>query len=665
MRAIQAIILVSTVLLLKTLVYSAEDTLSYSVFMGSRLAGEQLHWTDADGSLHYYYTFNDRGRGPSLTQKISFDKDELMSIEISGHDYTKNQVHESFRINQGLATWQNISDTSSKAHDGEYYFPINGTPGGIEGLIKILANSNQSRIALLPEGQIEVQGRDQFNIDGHHLTLWSLGGVSYEPSFFWMTDQYKLFAIVSPSRGITCIQTGMEPLKNTLAALQVGIENAYFESLANRLSKKPDGATAIENVSVFNALTGKIDQNRTLIFEGNKIIDLFQFGSKQLPANCEAINGQGRTLLPGLFDMHVHIGKSDGLLHIAGGVTAVRDMAVQNNYILDKQKLGQDFEANQMIGPRIIGLAGFIDGNGPFTRDKGIDSLEQGLDWIDEFAAAGLQQIKLYSSIKPEWVRPLAERAHNHGIRVSGHIPAFMTATQAIKDGFDEIQHTNMLFLNFYGDTLDTRNMTRFSAVGEQAHRFDFHSKEFNHFVELLKEEEIIIDPTLAIFEWGFRSVSGQMSPTYEKIVHRLPLTARRRYLGGGFARPPGMHQRYLQSYDRMVEMVYHLYEAGVSIVPGTDNLPGFAFHRELELYVSSGIPSSEVLRMATILSAQVAGRDSDLGSLEVGKLADMVLIEGDPVQNISAIRSTVLTVKDGIIYDSNQVYSGVGVEPR
>jgi hypothetical protein len=88
--------------------------------------------------------------------------------------------------------------------------------------------------------------------------------------------------------------------------------------------------------------------------------------------------------------------------------------------------------------------------------------------------AAGINQIKLYSSIKPEWVQPLATRAHQYNMVVSGHIPAFMTASQAIMQGYDEIQHTNMLFLNFYGDSLDTRNMTRFSVVGENGHAFDF-----------------------------------------------------------------------------------------------------------------------------------------------------------------------------------------------
>ena len=639
------------------------DTIHYTVYMGSREAGSHQSWTNEDGDHMYHFTFNDRGRGPDITEQIQLDGEgRLQMMAIYGHDYTKNQVKEKFWIEDGQGHWSSASDEGSQDFQNQFYYPINGTIASKEVLIKMIQKQGRNAIPLLPFGRLSIDVKESYQVGGHSLILYGLGGISYAPSFYWMDDQEKLFAVVSPSRGISCIRRGAEDLKGKLIEIQKALEDAYFRGLAKEVSQVPSSATAITNVAIFDAHRGIVETDKTLVFEKNVITEIYDEPNPTLAENVSKIDGTGKTLLPGLFDMHVHIGKSDGILHIAGGVTSVRDMAVQTNYVADKQQLRDDFNGNVLMGPRIVRMCGFIDGMGPFTRDKGIDSVSQGLQWIDEFNGAGIKQIKLYSSIKPEWVKPLAERAHQYDMVVSGHIPAFMTATQAIKEGYDEIQHTNMLFLNFYGDTLDTRNMTRFSAVGEQGHQFDFDGKKFTDFVALLKEEDIIIDPTLAIFEWGFRSVSGQASPTYEKIVHRLPLSNRRQYYTGGFARPPGMHQKYLDSYDRMLKMIYELHSRGVRIVPGTDNLPGFAYHREMELYVDAGIAPGEVLQLATLRSAQVAGVADRLGSLDAGKLADMVLVDGNPLEDISTIRNTVITVKDGIIYDPKKLYESVGV---
>ena len=642
-----------------TCMYAA-DTTHYAVFMGSRSAGTHMAWQESSGARSYYYEFNDRGRGPAINQTVMLSGGQLSSMQISGHDYTKNQIDESFTVRGGTASWLSSAEEGQQSFDGELYYPVNGTPAGMEQLIEVLDTESDQTKNLLPGGALRISLKYHIDIDIHKLTLYGISGVSYAPDFYWIDEQGLLFAIVSPSRGITCIKKGFEDLKTSLVEKQVEVEDEYFSSLADELTEIPEAPVAITDVRLYNAHKGKMEENKTVVFADDKITGVFN----ALPANFEGevIDGKGKSLVPGLFDMHVHVGQSAGILHVAAGVTSVRDMAVQSNYIEDKNKLKADFESNNLIGPRIVGLAGFIDGNGPFTRDRGIDNVEEGLAEIEKFNEAGLKQIKLYSSIKPEWVEPMAELAHSYGMRVSGHIPAFMTATTAIEQGFDEIQHTNMLFLNFYGDTLDTRNMTRFSAVGENGHTFDFNSKQFKDFVKLLKRENVVIDPTLAIFEWGFTSVMGEASPPFVTIIDRLPLSDRRRFYNGGFARPPGVHQTYLESYDRMVDMVFHLHKNGIAIVPGTDNLAGFTFHRELELYVKSGIPASEVLQLATIGAAKVADLDASLGTIEAGKLADMVLVNGNPVDNISDIRNVVLTVKNGMIYRPKKLYTAVGI---
>jgi imidazolonepropionase-like amidohydrolase len=112
-----------------------------------------------------------------------------------------------------------------------------------------------------------------------------------------------------------------------------------------------------------------------------------------------------------------------------------------------------------------------------------------------------------------------------------------------------------------------------------------------------------------------------------------------------------------------MLEVVYDLYSRGVSIVPGTDGLPGFLYHRELELYVRSGIPAAEVLRMATIKSAEITGVSAEFGSIEVGKQADLILIEGNPIADISDIRKIAWTMKAGKLYYAKELYGSMGIK--
>ena len=125
----------------------------------------------------------------------------------------------------------------------------------------------------------------------------------------------------------------------------------------------------------------------------------------------------------------------------------------------------------------------------------------------------------------------------------------------------------------------------------------------------------------------------------------------------------PGKENLYVESFYKMLEVVYDLYRRGVSIVPGTDGLPGFLYHRELELYVRSGIPAAEVLKIATIKSAELTGVSADFGSIEVGKQADLILIEGNPTEDISDIRKITWTMKGGNLYYARELYAAMGIK--
>ncbi len=250
-------------------------------------------------------------------------------------------------------------------------------------------------------------------------------------------------------------------------------------------------------------------------------------------------------------------------------------------------------------------------------------------------------------------------------MRLSGHVPSFMTAHQAVLDGFDEIQHINMLFLNFLaGPDDDTRTPLRFSLVADRAGTMDLTAPEVARFIALLKDEGIVIDPTVTLFDSMFRHRSGELDPSYAMIADHMPPSVQRSMLAGEMAIDDGNAARYARSADALLEMIGMLHAAGVPLVAGTDAMPGFTLHRELELYVQAGIDRADVLRLATIGSAQIAGVADRFGSIRVGKQADFTLLAANPLKDIRAVRRAVAVFKGDRWYDPARLYESVGIRP-
>ena len=218
-----------------------------------------------------------------------------------------------------------------------------------------------------------------------------------------------------------------------------------------------------------------------------------------------------------------------------------------------------------------------------------------------------------------------------------------------------------MIMLNFMGDTIDTRSMGRFIKVAERAKNIDLNSSQVKSFVKLLKSKNIVVDPTAAIFEDMFTNEPGKLAAGYETILSMFPPEIKRDRYRGGLPTMKGHEAQYKESYANMLRMLKLLYSSGVTFIPGTDDFAGFALHRELELYAKAGVPNKEVLQKATYLSAKVAGKDTEVGSIEVGMRANLILVDGDPVKNISDIRKVELTVKGGNLYDPKALYASYG----
>jgi imidazolonepropionase-like amidohydrolase len=233
-----------------------------------------------------------------------------------------------------------------------------------------------------------------------------------------------------------------------------------------------------------------------------------------------------------------------------------------------------------------------------------------------------------------------------------------------VKLGYDEIQHVNFLVLNFMPDVKETRTPARFLEPAKRTGDLDLDSAPVREFIQLLVDRHTTLDPTLSIFESMMLDRPGEMAVGFRSVAERLPVQIRRGFLAGNLPVPPGMDAKYKASWKKMLALIHELYVKGVPIEAGTDSMAGFALHRELELDVEAGIPAPAVLRLATLGAAQIMGFDHQLGSVRPGKLADLVLIDGDPAARISDVRKAVVTVKDGVVYRPAELYRELGVRP-
>jgi hypothetical protein len=642
------------------------DARRYTVLLAGNPAGVLAAWTTPDGAHHDFFAFNDRGRGPSVLTRALLDRSGLITeLDASGNDYYKKRVDEHFRIAGGKATWSNKAEKGEKSLQGSaLYAPFDAVLA--EETEAALIAAPGGRLPLLPDGEAGIERVAERTIEvgakKEKAILYEETGFGFTPSPVWLGEDGRLIA--GGSDWMTVVREDAASAWPSLLEAQKAWAAALGEKAADRLRKKLDAPLLIQHARVFDSETATVRDGMSVLVEGRTIQAVAPDADVRPGAGREILDAKGRMLLPGLWDMHVHLGEwADGFLHTAAGVTTVRDMGN------DIDHLGQivpRFESGALIGPHVL-EAGIIDGRGPYQGPTKVlvDTPEEARAAVDRYKSLGDVQIKMYSSLKPELVPVIAERAHELGMRVSGHVPAFMTMEQVVARGYDEVQHANFWFLNFLSDTVpDTRSTERFSAVAQHAAELDLDSERVKAFVRFLVDHHTVVDPTVNVFEDLFLARPGVISPGLAQVASRLPSQVRRGALAGGLPVPDGMDQRYRDSYRAMLRMLRILYDAGVPIVAGTDSLAGFGLHDELEQYVAAGIPAPKALQIATLGAARVMKRDGSVGAIAPGKAADLILVDGDPTARISDVRRVVTVIQGGNLYDAGALYQALGVKP-
>jgi hypothetical protein len=644
----------------------ADTTLDYEVLYFGKKSGAQTVVLRDGGRVQVTYSYRDNGRGPDIEEDITLLPDGTFGrYRQTGRTTFGAVLDERFSIAGKRANWQSPAERGQQQLTGPaIYLPSYGSPETSAVIVRATQKAG-GRLAALPGGELRSERLASTRVgppgSEREVALYAIIGGGLQPDYVWLetAGDMPLFASLNVG-GSRVLRAGFADAGDELERLQRDAESGWLAGVAKAATQALPQPILIRNVRVFDTKSASLGEPADVYVNNGRIAAISAAGS---PARDPAtvIDGAGRALLPGLFDMHTHEDAWNAALQIAGGVTTSRDMGNDN---VQLARLIADIAAGRAIGPHIE-PAGYIEGDSPFASRGGfvaasVAEAEQAVDW---YAERGYRQVKLYNSIKPEWAQPIAAYAHSRGLRVSGHVPAFSRSERVVREGYDELQHINQMVLNFVSDPdTDSRTILRFNLVGERAKDLDLDSQKVKDFIQLLVERQTVIDATMATFEASYTQRPGDMNPSLAAVAGHLPFAMQRSLRSNSTDVSGGRLETYRASWQRMMELFGRLHAAGVPLVAGTDHIAGFMLHRELELYVAAGVPPGEAVRIATLNGARYAGVLADRGTIERGKRADLILVDGDPTRNISDIRNVSYVLKDGVGYAPAELYEAFGV---
>ena len=653
----------------------AAETLRYVALVDNgKEAGHQVVTTGDDGITRVDYVFKDNGRGPELKEEFKLAPDgTFTSYHVTGSTTFGAPVDESFGREGNKAWWNSTSDKGEQTVEGTaLYSPLGGTPAGFSVAFAALAKRPDGKLPMIPSGTLSTRKVAEAEVSNgkekRKVQLLALTGIGLVPTFAWATEGQpskgespRLFAFIYPGF-VQLIEDGWQSNANALETRQKQAETETLVAFQKRLAHPLQGATLIRNARVFDSEKAVLGPASDVLVRDGRIVSVGATGSGKAKAD-HVVDAGGRVLLPGLFDMHAHVGRWDGGLNIATGVTTVRDMGNDNATL---QQIIAEEKAGTLLATRIV-PAGFIEGESPMSARNGfvIKNLDEAKKAIDWYAEHGYPQIKIYNSFPKAILRDTTAYAHSKGLRVSGHIPAFLRAQEAVEQGYDEIQHINQVMLNFLvDDKTDTRTLVRFYLPAEKVADLDFDSKPVQDFIAMLAKKQTVIDPTISTFEY-WRQRPGQMTESYGPVADHMPPDIQRGLRVAEMKIPDdATAERYNKSFLKMVEFVGRMYKAGVPIVAGTDAIPGFTVQSELEWYVRAGMTPSQALQVATWNGAKYSRTLEDRGSIAPGKRADLILVDGDPTKDISDIRKVALVLKGDTAYYPSEIFEAMGIKP-
>jgi cytosine/adenosine deaminase-related metal-dependent hydrolase len=629
---------------------------------GGTRHGQVSLWTDAGGTHWSRFSINLRGFKSEIDEQNRFAADgTLQSLTVRGFT-TSGDAAESYAVKDGVYTFTTpVDHGTGKVAPNLEYVSFGGTFDSFLFIVDAMLKSPTHSVDLLPSGHGEIAPLTTLQVSNgtetKTLTAYSITGFGLAPFPIWM-DGDKFFSVAPDF-----VPEGWEKVSAALSKAQDEALAKLAPALVAQIAKTPAGPVAFRNVKLYDSDALKFRDGETVIVKNGRVTAVGPTAKIKVPANAQVIDGTGKTLIPGLWDNHQHYGDdSTGPLLLSSGITSVRD---PGNLPVEATARRKRIEAGELLGPRIVPSL-LIDGPGPLAAQVGVvaHTLDEALADVHRAKNEGYFAIKIYGSIEPAWVKPMATLAHQLGLHVHGHIPHGMRPLDAVHDGYDEITHINFVMMQAMPDDVVQKSNTaaRIDGTAKYAADVDLHSKMMTAYLDELARRHIAVDPTLVVIEASIVPDAGQYPPADAPYADTLPAQFARGFLAGGLAPTADLSRaRMRASFAKLDELVGELAKRHVTILAGTDG-NGFELIHELELYVQAGMTPAEALATATINPAKVYKLEKQTGSLAKGKLAELALIDGDPSRNIGDLRQVELVMRDGKMMDAQALRASLGI---
>ena len=576
----------------------------------------------------------------------------------------------SFRINGGTSRFSSVNDSvviknkiaSIKVDDSLYTqallpnsFPIAGYSPATAQMLLVQywkLHNKPSIIHMLPFGTVEVNkdGRDTLTFNNNSIMLerYVVKGLIWGNELLWTDAKGRLYCLITNDAEGDKQEMMLEPYESLLPAIisraaMYGMR-LFTKSAKPSFQKHP--LIAITGGTLLDVVNNTTIPNATIVVENGMITSAGNSATVTIPSGTFIINAKGKTILPGLWDMHAHFEQAEwGPAYLAAGVTTVRDCGNEFGYI---NAIQTAIDNGGGIGPHIL-KAGIIDGKGPYALGViQAATKEEAIAAVDRYKENGFVQIKIYSSVSPAIVKVICDEAHRLGLTVTGHIPNGMTLMQGVDSGMDMINHVQYVF------AVMKKNKTDFSI--------DIYDSANVAVLDFIKNHQVVIDPTLGVFELAFRDLKDSITDI-EPAFSTLPEPMKPLFINTGTSDSNQIKRGKIIMKD-FKDITGALSKNNITIVAGTDmGFPGYSVFRELELYVECGLTPMQAIQTATIIPAKVMKADGITGSVEAGRRADIIIIDGDPLQNIRNIRKVETVIKDGNIYDPVALHKVAGFQ--
>ena len=632
--------------------------------------GEETYQITNDGNsltAKMDFKFTDRGSPVPMMATFKSASDLTpQAFEVKGKNSRSTEIDDAVEVQPEKVRIRDREKWTEAPRPAQFFTIAGYAPTTMQMLMIRYwgTHGSPAQLATLPNGQVKIEprGQDLVKIDGkdQKFDRFTVEGLIWGRETLWFDANRNLIASVTTDAEFDhfeAIRDGYESGLGTFVGRAGADGMAALADISKGISGSRAQKIAIVGGTLVDGTGHPAISDSVVLVENGRITAAGLRAQIKIPAGFQNIDAHGKTVLPGLWDMHAHFEQVEwGPIYLAAGATTVRDVGNEFEFITAVR----DAVANgRGLGPRLL-LAGVVDGTGPLALGIArVDTPEQAKMWTDKYHDAGFQQMKIYSSVKFEELKDVATEAHHLGMTVTGHIPEGLNAYQAVEAGQDQINH-----IGYIADIMlpalpeNAAGLDRAKARGE----IDMKSAESQKAIAFLVQHKIVVDPTLALMEFFTANTTRppvSIEPGVAKVAPELAAILAE-------TGPPSQYADLQEKvFQKEVEIVGALHQAGITIVAGTDQtVPGYSLYREIELYAQAGFTPMEAIQAATIVPARVMGVDKELGTVEPGKRADLIILDANPLESIHNIRTVKFVITNGTMYNCGELWSSVGFKP-